>query len=294
MVRPEARRGDDDLGPVTDRTDRVEGRAVTTSSLGVRERHSTSDIPSTSAPIGPSMYYDRGAPRSSTRPPPIPFRTRPPTTSHHPYIPVPYPYGYSQPPQTSYDPYILLNEVSGPRLQLGAQSKKSRPRTNPTQRKKAKNDGWEQTGQDNGDPQDPVLVPSYSGHIANLNILFIFLFLVFTLFLQDRSILKSRSRYISLTGWTPSNPDLALVAESPRSGLSTEQRAAFYVLYLLGSSLFTNKTGNNTPEKLWLLVKNVSSIGGFAWGAATLAYLYRNLGQASRVDGKELSSCCLR
>ncbi|KAI5678546.1 hypothetical protein M9H77_09496 [Catharanthus roseus] len=91
------------------------------------------------------MYYDPSASGSSTQPPPIPFRTPPPTTSHHPYIPVPYdPYGYSQLPHTSYDPYahapsppicmpsqdrtqyfckthILLDEVSGPGLQLSAQ-----------------------------------------------------------------------------------------------------------------------------------------------------------------------------
>ncbi|KAI5650681.1 hypothetical protein M9H77_36686 [Catharanthus roseus] len=38
--------------------------------------------------------------------------------------------------------------------------------------------------------------------------------------------------------------DLAGVADSPRSGLSTEQRAAYYVF------------GNNVPRKLWPLVKN--------------------------------------
>ncbi|KAI5683115.1 hypothetical protein M9H77_04343 [Catharanthus roseus] len=49
MVRLGVDRGDDDLSTVTDRTGRVEGRAVTGSSRGVRGRHSTSDIPSTSA-----------------------------------------------------------------------------------------------------------------------------------------------------------------------------------------------------------------------------------------------------
>ncbi|KAI5681524.1 hypothetical protein M9H77_02752 [Catharanthus roseus] len=36
MVRPSGRRGDADLGPVTNRTGRVEGRPVTASSRGVR------------------------------------------------------------------------------------------------------------------------------------------------------------------------------------------------------------------------------------------------------------------
>ncbi|KAI5677444.1 hypothetical protein M9H77_08394 [Catharanthus roseus] len=43
---------------------------------------------------------------------------------------------------------------------------KSCPPTNPKQRKKAKNDGWEQTVPADGGPQDPVLVPLYSGHIT--------------------------------------------------------------------------------------------------------------------------------
>ncbi|KAI5654646.1 hypothetical protein M9H77_31833 [Catharanthus roseus] len=296
--------------------------------------------------------------------PPIPFTIHPPTTSYHPYTPVPYdPYGYSQPPQTSYDPcahapslpirmpdldptqhysrtQIPLNDVSGLGLQLGAQffeqlarsvpvdssyssaeygatargnslsdvglgrdsgtsrseeavrvgsfcihssegnedereddgghddddnddsdddgddhepvpvveasssghrpkpdcwvaTKKTRPPTNPTQRKKSKNDGWEQTCPADGGPQDPVIIPSYSGH--------------------DKGILKSRSRYVSLTviqsdldisdsSTGINSQDLAGVADSPRSRLSTEQRTACYVLYLLGSSLFTDKS----------------------------------------------------
>ncbi|KAI5656546.1 hypothetical protein M9H77_25339 [Catharanthus roseus] len=131
MLRLEARKGDDDLGPVTHKTSRVEGHAVSALSRSVRGHYSTSDIPSTPAPIG--------------RDTPIPFRTHPPTTSYHSYTFVPYdPYGYSQPPHTSYDPYahapslpirmpgqdrtqnfsktqIPLNEVSGPGLQLVTQ-----------------------------------------------------------------------------------------------------------------------------------------------------------------------------
>ncbi|KAI5681590.1 hypothetical protein M9H77_02818 [Catharanthus roseus] len=55
--------------------------------------------------------------------------------------------------------------------------------------------------------------------------------------------------------------DLVQVTESHASGLSTEQRAACYIQYLLGSSLFTNKSGNSVPRKMWPIVKDVRSVG---------------------------------
>ncbi|KAI5675246.1 hypothetical protein M9H77_06196 [Catharanthus roseus] len=168
---------------------------------------------------------------------------------------------------------IPLNEVSGPGLQLGAQffeqlagsvpmdssysgadfgatecskpssdagllgcdkkrPEKSRSPTNPIQRKKAKNDGWEQTGPADGGPQDPIFVLSYSGHVAGC-------------IWCGQSDLDISDSSIGING-----QDLALAAESPSSGLSMEQRAACYVLYLLDSSLFTDKTGNNVSGKL--------------------------------------------
>ncbi|KAI5654379.1 hypothetical protein M9H77_31566 [Catharanthus roseus] len=57
MVRPNGRRGDDDLGPVMDRTGRVEGRTVTTLSTGVRGRHSTSDLPATPTHLAPGFNH---------------------------------------------------------------------------------------------------------------------------------------------------------------------------------------------------------------------------------------------
>ncbi|KAI5654837.1 hypothetical protein M9H77_32024 [Catharanthus roseus] len=80
--------------------------------------------------------------------------------------------------------------------------------------------------------------------------------------MEERSILKSQSRFVSLTGWTPSDPasdlhitdssvgingqDLAQVVESPGNRLFID-------------SLFTDKSGNNVPGKLWLLVNDVRS-----------------------------------
>ncbi|KAI5676678.1 hypothetical protein M9H77_07628 [Catharanthus roseus] len=60
MVRPSGCRGDADLGPVMDRTGRVEGRPVTASSRGVRGRHSTSDIPVTPTPLAPGFHHGTG------------------------------------------------------------------------------------------------------------------------------------------------------------------------------------------------------------------------------------------
>ncbi|KAI5652826.1 hypothetical protein M9H77_30013 [Catharanthus roseus] len=113
MVRPSGRRGDDDLGPVTDRKGR--GRTVTASSRGVH----------------PGLLLNH----------PVPFRSRLPHPSLLSHTPVPYEvYGYtyphSQPPPTVYDPYLAapvvrlyipyrslaqepLTEFSGPARQLG-------------------------------------------------------------------------------------------------------------------------------------------------------------------------------
>ncbi|KAI5654051.1 hypothetical protein M9H77_31238 [Catharanthus roseus] len=94
MVRPSGCRGDADLGPVTDRTGRVEGRPVTASS--------------------------RGEAGSSTQPPAVPFRSRPPLYPHQSHTPVLYePYGFAHPPShhtdTVYDPYL-----QAPTVMLGA------------------------------------------------------------------------------------------------------------------------------------------------------------------------------
>ncbi|KAI5657677.1 hypothetical protein M9H77_26470 [Catharanthus roseus] len=127
MVRLSGRRGDDDLGPVTDRTGRVQGRTITASSKGVRGRHSTSDLSCT---------------KSSTQPPSVPFRSRPPHPLHLSHTHVLYEaygsaYPHSKPPPTVYNSYLAvptirphipyrssaqesLTEFSGPARQLGS------------------------------------------------------------------------------------------------------------------------------------------------------------------------------
>ncbi|KAI5673187.1 hypothetical protein M9H77_13551 [Catharanthus roseus] len=61
MVRPGARRGEDDLGHVTNRTGRVQGRTVTASSRGMMGLHSTFNDPCTPSQLAPGTYYDPSA-----------------------------------------------------------------------------------------------------------------------------------------------------------------------------------------------------------------------------------------
>ncbi|KAI5666162.1 hypothetical protein M9H77_16015 [Catharanthus roseus] len=111
MVRPSGRRGDDDLGLVTDRTGRVEGRTVTASTRGVRGRHSTSNLSITPTPFAHGFHHGIGEAGYSTQPLAVPFRSRPPLQPHLSHTPVPYePYRSAHPPShptdTIYDPYL--------------------------------------------------------------------------------------------------------------------------------------------------------------------------------------------
>ncbi|KAI5661066.1 hypothetical protein M9H77_20389 [Catharanthus roseus] len=172
MVRPSGRKGDANLGPVTVMTGRVEGRPVTASS--------------------------RGEAGSSTQPPAVPFRSRPPLYPHLSHTPMPYePYGSAH--SLSHHTDTMLGTarqdsscsthgyshaeygvsssdhyVPGPAYRF-ARSRNKRPDVfrdvpAPTEkRKKVKPSDWEQTEAAERGP--------------------------------DRSLLKCRSRYMALTGW---------------------------------------------------------------------------------------------
>ncbi|XP_063948195.1 protein MAIN-LIKE 1-like [Daucus carota subsp. sativus] len=64
-----------------------------------------------------------------------------------------------------------------------------------------------------------------------------------------------------------------------------------YVLYLCGAILFPTKSNNAVHPRLILYLEDSNKIYGYAWGAAVLAYLYRNLKEASRKDVKSISGC---
>ena len=74
--------------------------------------------------------------------------------------------------------------------------------------------------------------------------------------------------------------------------LTHESKARAYVWYTLGSTIFQNKSRSGVPKTyLALLGDMLNKVPTYAWGAATLAYLYHQLGKASRSGAKGLAGC---
>ena len=61
-----------------------------------------------------------------------------------------------------------------------------------------------------------------------------------------------------------------------------------YLLYLLGCTLFTDKSGTRVAVGYLREVHDLAVVPGIAWGASALAYLYRQLGLASRVGVRQI------
>ena len=57
--------------------------------------------------------------------------------------------------------------------------------------------------------------------------------------------------------------------------------ARAYLLYVLGSSLFADKSGNRVVTHWLEFIQDIGQVGTYAWGAAVLAYMYKQLGQAA-------------
>lgn len=60
-----------------------------------------------------------------------------------------------------------------------------------------------------------------------------------------------------------------------------ERYTRAYLLYLVGSTIFSTTTGNKVSIIYLSFFENFDEAGQYAWGAAALAFLYRTLGNAS-------------
>ncbi|KAF5201507.1 Aminotransferase-like, plant mobile domain family protein [Thalictrum thalictroides] len=68
-----------------------------------------------------------------------------------------------------------------------------------------------------------------------------------------------------------------------------QHRARAYLLFLLGSTMFGDTSGGRTPVYILQCLKNLNEISTYAWGVACLAFLYRQLGQASSWTTKQMA-----
>ena len=62
-----------------------------------------------------------------------------------------------------------------------------------------------------------------------------------------------------------------------------------YLLFLLGCTLFVDKSGTRVSIAYLSLLRKLDRVSTYAWGAAALAYLYRQLGVASRSSVRQIS-----
>ena len=61
-----------------------------------------------------------------------------------------------------------------------------------------------------------------------------------------------------------------------------------YLMYLLGCTLFTDKSGIRVPIIYLTLLTELERVRTYAQGAAALAYLYRQLGLATHHEVKQI------
>ncbi|CAN1342519.1 Protein MAIN-LIKE 2 [Linum perenne] len=60
-----------------------------------------------------------------------------------------------------------------------------------------------------------------------------------------------------------------------------EQHYRAYILDFFGSCIFADRSGSHAPLFFLPLLEDMSQIGEYAWGAAALSWLYRELGRCA-------------
>ncbi|XP_057246685.1 serine/threonine-protein phosphatase 7 long form homolog [Beta vulgaris subsp. vulgaris] len=73
--------------------------------------------------------------------------------------------------------------------------------------------------------------------------------------------------------------------------LTVQRFARAYILALMGSILFADKSGDAVQVLYLPLLADLDVAGTYSWGSATLAYLYRQLCRVSQRGARELCVC---
>ena len=85
-----------------------------------------------------------------------------------------------------------------------------------------------------------------------------------------------------------SNPFLADATE-----VLVQQYARFYILGMLGGTLFMDKSGERVSIMYLKFFNSISNRKNYSWGSAALSWLYRYLYKASKKTAKQIGSALL-
>ncbi|KAF2284826.1 hypothetical protein GH714_030875 [Hevea brasiliensis] len=99
---------------------------------------------------------------------------------------------------------------------------------------------------------------------------------------QERGALRCHEHTSKLGEWklTPKQIELVEKLDLDAPSEEVERCTRAYLLYLVGSTIFSTTTGNKVPVMYLPLFESFEEAGNYAWGAAALAFLYRALGNA--------------
>ncbi|XP_012854148.1 PREDICTED: serine/threonine-protein phosphatase 7 long form homolog [Erythranthe guttata] len=75
------------------------------------------------------------------------------------------------------------------------------------------------------------------------------------------------------------------------SSFASEFQVRAYIAYLLGKLLFVDKSESKVKADFFPLLEQIDMISDYSWGSATLAYLYRQLGMATRAEAAQMGGC---
>lgn len=75
--------------------------------------------------------------------------------------------------------------------------------------------------------------------------------------------------------------------QDPNVDITSSSRTATYLMWVVQNSIALDSSGWRPRSLIAPSVYNVWEIGKYAWRAVALAFLYRELGKASRPDAKE-------
>ncbi|CAI0545325.1 unnamed protein product, partial [Linum tenue] len=73
--------------------------------------------------------------------------------------------------------------------------------------------------------------------------------------------------------------------------VTTSTVAQAYMLTLLGSTLFLDKSGDKVRLGVDLFLDPIEQVADYSWASGTLAWLYRQLGEGSRAGARGMAGC---